>query len=88
YNIGGRNERNNNQIVSVICEILDKKVPRDSGSYKQLITYVQDRPGHDKRYAIDATKIEKELGWAALENFESGIEKTIHWYLENREVLL
>ena len=88
YNIGGRNERNNNQIVSVICEILDKKVPRDSGSYKQLITYVQDRPGHDKRYAIDATKIEKELGWGALENFESGIEKTIHWYLENREVLL
>lgn len=82
YNIGGRNECTNNQIVHIICEILDKRKPRVSGSYKDLISYVQDRPGHDKRYAIDATKIEKELGWLAEENFQTGILKTIDWYLE------
>ncbi|GBF48786.1 dTDP-glucose 4,6-dehydratase [Leptospira ryugenii] len=83
YNIGGRNERNNNYIVNKICEILDKKKPRSNGkSYKDLITYVADRPGHDKRYAIDANKIETELSWKAEENFETGIEKTIDWYLE------
>ena len=83
YNIGGRNERNNNQIASKICEILDIKIPRKNGeSYKKLITYVKDRPGHDLRYAIDATKIENELGWEADENFETGIQKTISWYLE------
>ncbi len=83
YNIGGKNERENIYIAKTICEILDKKVPRRSGgSYKQLISFVKDRPGHDFRYAIDASKIEKELGWKAEENFESGIEKTIQWYLE------
>lgn len=82
YNIGGRNERNNNYIVNQICEILDAKRPRPSGeSYKKLITYVADRPGHDMRYAIDATKIETELGWKAKENFETGILKTVEWYL-------
>ncbi|MBX2914234.1 MAG: dTDP-glucose 4,6-dehydratase [Cyclobacteriaceae bacterium] len=82
YNIGGRNERTNNQIVQTICEILDTEKPAANGkSYKSLITYVKDRAGHDKRYAIDATKIENELGWKAEENFESGIRKTIAWYL-------
>ncbi len=80
YNIGGRNERNNNYIADKICEILDELHPTD-GSYKEQITYVEDRAGHDKRYAIDATKIENELGWKADENFESGIVKTIKWYL-------
>ena len=83
YNIGGRNERNNNYIVQKICEILDEIKPASSKkSYKELITYVEDRAGHDRRYAIDATKIESELGWKAEENFESGILKTIEWYLE------
>lgn len=81
YNIGGRNERNNNYIASKICEILDNLKPLASGSYKDLINYVEDRAGHDRRYAIDATKIETELGWEADENFESGILKTIEWYL-------
>ncbi|HHO42872.1 MAG TPA: dTDP-glucose 4,6-dehydratase [Epsilonproteobacteria bacterium] len=89
YNIGGRNERTNLQIVDRICTILDEKVPRqtrhpelDSGSsYKDLITFVEDRAGHDRRYAIDATKLENELGWRADESFESGIVKTIEWYL-------
>jgi len=82
YNIGGRNERNNNTIVEKICEILDELTPKTSGSYKEQITYVEDRAGHDKRYAIDATKIENDLGWEAEENFESGIVKTIEWYLK------
>lgn len=82
YNIGGRNERNNLEIVNRICEILDEKKPVDK-SYKTLITFVKDRPGHDKRYAIDATKIETELGWKADENFETGIVETIDWYMEN-----
>lgn len=82
YNIGGRNERNNLYIVDKITSLLDQKAPRKDGkSYKELITFVADRPGHDKRYAIDATKLENELGWKAEENFESGIEKTIDWYL-------
>ena len=80
YNIGGRNERTNLQIVDSICTILDKKVPTDK-SYKELITFVEDRAGHDRRYAIDATKLETELGWRADENFESGIVKTVEWYL-------
>ena len=80
YNIGGRNERANLQIVDRICSLLDKKVPAER-SYKELITFVEDRAGHDRRYAIDATKIENELGWEADENFESGILKTIEWYL-------
>ena len=81
YNIGGRNERTNLQIVNTICMILDKKVPMPK-SYKTLITFVEDRAGHDKRYAIDASKIETSLGWTADENFDTGIVKTIEWYLE------
>ena len=81
YNIGGRNERTNLQIVDTICSILDKKVPTDI-SYKELITFVEDRAGHDRRYAIDATKLENELGWRADENFDTGIVETIDWYLE------
>ena len=82
YNIGGRNERENIYIAETICEILDKVKPKNQGSYKDQITYVTDRPGHDFRYAIDATKIENELGWQADENFESGIDKTVMWYLK------
>ncbi|HHD80569.1 MAG TPA: dTDP-glucose 4,6-dehydratase [Campylobacterales bacterium] len=85
YNIGGRNERNNNYIADKICEILDELVPTES-SYKELITYVEDRAGHDRRYAIDATKIENELGWKADEDFESGILMTIEWYLHKYKV--
>jgi dTDP-glucose 4,6-dehydratase len=84
YNIGGRNERDNLYIVDTICAILDEKVPAQT-SYKELISFVEDRAGHDRRYAIDATKIEEELGWKAEENFESGIVKTIEWYLEKYE---
>lgn len=80
YNIGGRNERTNIAIVDKICTILDEKVPKKT-SYKELITFVEDRAGHDRRYAIDATKLEKELGWGADENFDTGIVKTILWYL-------
>ena len=81
YNIGGRNERNNLQIVDRVCTILDALKPKASGSYKEQITFVKDRPGHDLRYAIDATKIENELGWKADENFDTGSVKTIEWYL-------
>ncbi len=83
YNIGGRNERNNLYIVDRICTILDSLKPLENGeSYKKFITFVKDRAGHDRRYAIDATKIETELGWKADENFETGIVKTVEWYLE------
>ena len=81
YNIGGKNERNNLNIANMICEILDQEKPKEK-SYKEQISFVKDRPGHDFRYAIDATKIEEELRWEAQENFESGIRKTIKWYLE------
>ena len=81
YNIGGRNERNNLYIVNTICEILNEVSPKETGKYQDLISFVTDRPGHDMRYAIDATKIENELGWKADENFETGIKKTITWYL-------
>jgi dTDP-glucose 4,6-dehydratase len=83
YNVGGRNERTNLQVVETICRILDELRPSALGSYLDLITFVQDRPGHDKRYAIDATKLETELGWKAEENFDSGILKTVEWYLNN-----
>ena len=83
YNVGGRNERTNLQVVETICEILDELQPRKEGLYKDLITFVADRPGHDARYAIDATKLETELGWRAEENFDTGIKKTIQWYLDN-----
>ncbi len=93
YNIGGRNERTNLQIVDRICSILDEMVPPQSNSalntkhstlqsYKELISFVTDRAGHDRRYAIDATKLETQLGWKADENFDSGIVKTVEWYLE------
>lgn len=83
YNIGGRNERNNNQIAERICTLLDELSPRQDGkSYRDQITYVEDRAGHDRRYAIDATKIETQLGWKADENFDTGIVKTVQWYLK------
>lgn len=83
YNIGGKNERRNIFIVNHICELLDKKVPMASGeSYKKFISFVKDRPGHDLRYAIDASKIENELSWTAAENFETGIVKTVDWYIK------
>jgi dTDP-glucose 4,6-dehydratase len=80
YNIGGKNERNNLYIVDKICNILDTLLPKET-SYKEQISFVKDRPGHDFRYAIDASKIENDLGWNAEENFETGIQKTIEWYL-------
>ncbi|HEY5653362.1 MAG TPA: dTDP-glucose 4,6-dehydratase [Pontiella sp.] len=83
YNVGGRNERTNLEVVETICTILDELKPRVEGSYIDLITFVTDRPGHDKRYAIDATKLETELGWKAQENFDTGIRRTIQWYLDN-----
>ncbi len=82
YNIGGRNERTNLQIVERICSILDEKHPREEGSYLDLLTFVEDRAGHDRRYAIDASKIENELGWRADENFDTGIVKTVDWYMK------
>ena len=81
YNIGGENEKNNNEIAHTICIILDKLHPMKNYSYTKLISYVEDRPGHDQRYAIDARKIKTELGWKANESFESGIMKTVKWYL-------
>lgn len=81
YNIGGRNERTNLQIVDRICTILDQQVPKSNFSYKSLITFVEDRAGHDRRYAIDATKLKNELEWKANETFDTGIVKTIEWYL-------
>ncbi len=82
YNVGGRNERTNLQVVSRICALLDGLRPAKR-SYLEQMTFVDDRPGHDKRYAIDAGRIENELGWRAEENFDSGMEKTVKWYLEN-----
>jgi len=81
YNIGGKNERNNLYIAHTICAVLDELLPQNT-PYKEQITFVKDRPGHDFRYAIDASKIESELGWKASENFETGIRKTVHWYIE------
>ena len=86
YNIGGRNERNNLYIVDTVCSILNELQPKSNGKYQDQITFVKDRPGHDLRYAIDATKIETELGWKADENFESGIKKTIEWYIKKFQV--
>lgn len=85
YNIGGNNERTNLQVVQAICELLDGMRPRNSGRYEELIEFVEDRAGHDKRYAIDAAKIRRELGWQPNENFDSGLKKTVQWYLDNRE---
>jgi dTDP-glucose 4,6-dehydratase len=83
YNIGGWNEKANIDIVKTVCSLLDEMRPDQAGPYARLITYVADRPGHDRRYAIDARKIERELGWRPAETFESGIRKTIRWYLDN-----
>lgn len=84
YNIGGHNEKQNIEVVTSICEILDELVPRET-SYTNLITYVEDRPGHDRRYAIDSTKMKHELQWTPEETFESGLYKTVVWYLENQQ---
>jgi len=84
YNIGGHNEKQNIEVVKTICKILDELKPQASGqAYESLITFVKDRPGHDLRYAIDATKIQNELGWTPTETFETGIRKTVQWYLNN-----
>ncbi|MGC4058134.1 MAG: dTDP-glucose 4,6-dehydratase [Chitinophagaceae bacterium] len=87
YNIGGFNEWQNIELVKLLCNKMDEKLGRSEGTSAQLITYVKDRPGHDKRYAIDATKINKELGWAPSVTFEEGLSRTIDWYLENEEWL-
>ncbi|WP_407207335.1 dTDP-glucose 4,6-dehydratase [Citrobacter portucalensis] len=84
YNIGGHNEKKNLDVVHTICDLLDEIVPKE-GSYREQITYVADRPGHDRRYAIDAAKISTELGWKPQETFESGIRKTVEWYLSNTQ---
>ena len=83
YNIGGHNEQKNLHVVESICALLDELAPRQNGSYKEQISFVSDRPGHDLRYAIDASKIERELGWKPEETFASGLRKTVHWYLNN-----
>ena len=86
YNVGGNNEKQNIEVVKTICALLDEVKPRADGkSYTTLMTFVKDRPGHDKRYAIDASKIMKELNWKPAETFETGIRKTVLWYLENQE---
>jgi len=93
YNIGGHNEKQNIEVVNTICDLLEELAPENpnslasgcEGGFKRLITYVKDRPGHDARYAIDAGKIQRELGWVPEETFETGMRKTVAWYLENRE---
>jgi dTDP-glucose 4,6-dehydratase len=88
YNIGGHNEKTNLDVVHTLCDLLDELAPDSSSNqapYRELITFVADRPGHDLRYAIDAGKIERELGWRPEETFETGLRKTVHWYLDNRE---
>ena len=86
YNVGGWNEKPNLEVVHAVCAILDELSPRADGQpYKSQITFVKDRPGHDRRYAIDATKLERELGWKPAETFETGIRKTVQWYLDNQD---
>ena len=85
YNVGGWNEKPNIEIVQTICTLLDQLRPKTSGSYTAQITYVKDRPGHDRRYAIDASKIQRELGWLPQETFETGIRRTVAWYLDNSQ---
>jgi dTDP-glucose 4,6-dehydratase len=84
YNVGSRSERSNIDVVRTICDLLDRMAPARTGSRHRLIGFVPDRPGHDRRYAIDASKIESELGWRAQESFDTGIEKTVRWFLDNR----
>lgn len=85
YNVGGCNEMTNLQVVHTLCDILDELKPRPQGSYRDQITFVRDRPGHDRRYAIDAAKILAELGWKPAETFETGIRKTVAWYLQHQD---
>lgn len=85
YNIGGHNEWKNLDLIKLLCQIMDKKLDREPGTSEKLITYVKDRAGHDLRYAIDASKLQKELGWVPSLQFEEGLEKTVDWYLENKE---
>jgi dTDP-glucose 4,6-dehydratase len=85
YNVGGWNEKANLEVVHTLCDILDQLDPKATGSYRDQITYVTDRPGHDRRYAIDARKIENELGWKPVETFDTGIRKTVQWYLANQD---
>ena len=87
YNIGGFNEWKNIDLVKLLCQQMDEKLGRASGTSEKLITYVKDRPGHDLRYAIDASKINKELGWSPTVTFEQGLSETIDWYLSNEEWL-
>ncbi len=85
YNIGGRNEKSNIEVVQTLCRLLDELRPNVAiGNYSSLITFVKDRPGHDRRYAIDSSKIQRELGWVPSESFETGLRKTVLWYLENQ----
>ncbi len=87
YNIGGFNEWQNIDLIKLLCSIMDKELNREAGTSEKLIAYVKDRPGHDKRYAIDATKLEKELGWKPTLQFEEGLKKTVYWYLQNEKWL-
>lgn len=84
YNVGGWNEKKNVDVVRTLCDLLDNARPKAAGSYRDQITYVKDRPGHDRRYAIDARKLERELGWKPAETFETGLAKTVNWYLDNQ----
>jgi dTDP-glucose 4,6-dehydratase len=86
YNIGGRSEKNNLEIIGAVCDLLDELRPGDPVTpHSNLVTFVKDRPGHDRRYAMDTRKIENELNWCPRETFESGIRKTVHWYLEHQD---
>jgi dTDP-glucose 4,6-dehydratase len=87
YNIGGNNEWKNIDLIKLLCNIMDKKLNRAEGTSEKLITYVTDRPGHDLRYAIDSSKLQKELGWKPSVTFEQGLEKTVDWFLANEEWL-
>ena len=84
YNIGGSTQKSNNEVVKTLCDLLEEVLPRKKGKYVDLVTFVKDRLGHDRRYAIDAGKIKRELGWAPRETFASGIRKTVRWYLDNK----
>ncbi|MBN2863160.1 MAG: GDP-mannose 4,6-dehydratase, partial [Bacteroidales bacterium] len=83
YNIGGNNEWKNIELIKMLCSIMDRKLNREAGSSGKLITFVQDRPGHDLRYSIDSSKLQKEMGWSPVHDFGSGLEKTVDWYLKN-----
>jgi dTDP-glucose 4,6-dehydratase len=85
YNVGGWNEQSNLSVVHTVCDLLDELSPKAAGSYREQITFVKDRPGHDRRYAIDARKLERELGWKPAETFETGLRKTVEWYLDNQD---